>query len=562
MKARILCTLLALSLLLAVPAAAAAEPGVTRLEFVEALAAASGDDLTVHRGEPFSDAAASAALSWAYDKWLVNGDGNGAFRPGDPITRQEAAAILSRYLDYRYTDLPAGCGTGGPDTSDASEWARSAITRCWMYGVIGPGSTGPADSGGVSSAARFRPHDRLSAADAAAWIANAQQVAFSALSATDTPGFADALVAQAAPAAGNWLYSPYSAQLCLAMLAAGARGETKVELLSALQIGDLASFEESVQALLAQYQRFSRIMTLNTANSLWLNQSRFDGGGAFRSSYSGRLSEIYGATVESVTDADSVERINAWANEATAGRIPTVLTEDNREFAAAVVNAVHFKAAWDTPFHASLTKDGSFCNEDGSVSRLAFLHRTSAAGYYATPGVEAVKVDFRNYAADNELGDNYQRFPDADFSMYWIKSQEPLQLEHFLEQATFTNCTVELAVPKFTLEAGGALDDALQALGVETAYDPARADFSAMVDDAALSHGNLYLDAVLQKSYLAIDEEGAEAAAVTVAMAGNTAEPVRPPISRSFTADSPFLFAIRDNATGILLFVGRYAQAD
>ncbi|MDO5142724.1 MAG: serpin family protein, partial [Eubacteriales bacterium] len=117
-------------------------------------------------------------------------------------------------------------------------------------------------------------------------------------------------------------------------------------------------------------------------------------------------------------------------------------------------------------------------------------------------------------------------------------------------------------VPKFKVEYGAALDEALRALGVKTAYDPDKADLTAMLDPTGLPGGQHYLDTVLHKTYIAVDEQGTEAAAVTAAMDGaGAAMPTRPELVRTFTADSPFYFAIRDNASGALLFVGRYGDA-
>ena len=161
------------------------------------------------------------------------------------------------------------------------------------------------------------------------------------------------------------------------------------------------------------------------------------------------------------------------------------------------------------------------------------------------------------------MGDNWEYFRDADFSMYLILSdRDDLAVDNLLHTAAFEKAKVKLTVPKFKIEYGKAMDDALQALGVRTAYNSDKADLSAMVDKRVLPGGRLYLDTVLHKTYLSIDEKGTEAAAVTAAMDIAAAAPVdRPPLVREFTADKPFYFAIRDNADGELLFVGRYENA-
>ena len=581
-KRRVLAIVLALGLLLPGAAGAAQElcgyppappETATRGWFLQTLALNAGEDVSesawIDMEEYFTDGAdVPDEVKWTFDKWILNGDGNGeekgTLRLDDPITRQEAAALLGRYLDYKYTELPAGCGTGSPDNHNIAAWAQSGVSKCWMYGVIDMSEeqnvTYP--DGTASSALEFRPDDPVSGTEAMEWIANANAVTASAVSNPEQPGsFTDALVREL-DAEGNWSVSPYSIRLCLAMLANGAKGETQQELLTALRIDDLDAFNEGVKELLATYDGYARIMSLDTANSLWLNQSRFDGAGEFLPGFVQQMDEYFRATVEEVTDADSVERVNAWAEEKTNGKIPTILTEDNRQFVTALVNAVYFKAAWENEFNEARTDKAEFTNADGTAGTVDMMHQTNGFGYYATPGVEALKMDYRNDAVDNIEGDNYEFFRDADFSMYLIKADGTLDVQHLLDSAEFTYGDVNVSVPKFKVEYSAALDEALQALGVQTVYDPETADLTAMLDPSGLPGQQHFLDTVLHKTYIAVDEKGTEAAAVTAAMFGTgAAMPSRPELVRTFTADEPFWFVIRDNAKGEILFVGRYETA-
>lgn len=575
MKRRILALLLGLYLLLPVGAGAAQEicgyptaddlqelpKTVTRGVFLDALAASSGEDAAdsawIDMEDYFVDGAdASDGVKWTFAKWILNGDAAGEdraqLRLDDPITRQEAAALLGRYLEYRYTDLPAGCGTGSPSMDNIADWAQQGVMQCWMYGVID-----------TRDALDFRPNGYVSGEEAAQWIENANAVTASAYwTPEEVDTFADALVRAAAPE-GNWALSPYSARLCLAMLANGAKGETQQELLDALRIDDLDAFNQSVKDLLKTYDSYARIMSLDTANSIWINQSWFDDKGAFLPDFVEKMDENYRATVEEVTNKDSVERVNAWASEKTNGKIPTILTEDNREFVTALVNAVYFKAAWENEFPKDRTEQEIFTNADGTISSVDMMHQTNGFGYYATPGIEALKMDYRKYAVDNWEGDNWEYFRDADFSMYLIKSDKEIDVQHLLDQVEFVYGDVNVSVPKFKVEYGAALDDALQALGVKAAYDPDKADLAAMLDPSDLPGAQHFLDTVLQKTYIAVDEKGTEAAAVTAAMDGaGSAEPTRPELVRTFTADGPFWFVIRDNANKEILFVGRYETAE
>ena len=449
---------------------------LSRTGFLSELAAAAGADTDEYADDklPFTDCTQDQYIAWGWYNWLINGDGTGACR-ANSINREEAATILGRWLDNTYTDLPAGCGTGMPDLDNVSDWARDGVTKCWLYGVI--------DTGG---AADFRPQDPVTVADAKAWCANAMQVDASAYAQPEqAQNFADALV-RALDADGNWSVSPYSVRLCLAMLANGARGETRDELLAALRIDDLDAYNQSVQALLETYDGYARIMRLETANSVWLNQSRFDGAGAFLPAFVQTVTDCFRAEAQEVTDADSVERVNAWADEKTNGRIPTILSEDNRRFVTALVNAVYFKAAWENEFDPADTDQADFTNADGAAVPVDMMHQTASFGYYATPGIQALEMPYRKYAVDNEMGDNWEYFRDADFSMYLIRTDEALDVQHFLDSVEFETSRVDVSVPKFQVEYSAALDEALKTLGVRTAYDPASADLSAMVDPALL----------------------------------------------------------------------------
>lgn len=582
MKRRLLALVLAFGLLLPAGAGAAQElcgyppappETATRGWFLQTLALNAGEDVSdstwIDLAEYFTDGAdASYEIKWAFDKWILNGDGGGetlgTLRLEDPITRQEAAAFLGRYLDYKYTELPAGCGTGSPDNYNIAEWAQNGVSKCWMYGVIdmsGEQNVSYPD-GTVSSALEFRPNDLVSGTEAMEWIANANAVTASAIANPEQPGsFADALVREL-DAEGNWSVSPYSIRLCLAMLANGAKGETQQELLNALSIDDLDAFNQSVKELLETYDSYARIMSLETANSLWLNQSQLGGEGEFLPDYVRGMDEFFRAAVEEVTNADSVERVNAWVSEKTHGKIPTILTEDNREFVTALVNAVYFKAAWENEFNEERTDKADFTNADGTTGTVDMMHQTDGFDYYATPGIEALEMPYKNYAVDNEVGDNWEYFRDADFSMYLIKADDTLDVQNFLDNAEFTYGDVNVSVPKFKVEYSAALDEALQALGVQTAYDPENADLTAMLDPSSLPGQQHFLDTVLHKTYIAVDEKGTEAAAVTAAMTGEgAAMPSRPEMVRTFTADSPFWFVIRDNANGEILFTGRYETA-
>ncbi len=359
--------------------------------------------------------------------------------------------------------------------------------------------------------------------------------------------FADNLMLMT-EADGNRMLSPYSAKMCLALLANGAEGETKRQILNAIDIDDLEKYNEEVKSLLARYETYSTAMALETANSLWLNQSAFGSKSVtFLPEYRAKMQDFYSAEVREVTNDNSVEEVNKWSDEKTNGKIKEILSEEHRKFAAVLANAVYFKAAWENSFSENLTVEGDFTNKDGSISKTDFMHNTDSFDYCEKDGIKAVKLDYSRYGSD----DGYIKDSEYDFSMYLILADDQFRIDEFLSSAEFVNSKVRLTVPKFELEYETSLTDILKALGMTYAFE-GNAEFGAMLEEA------VKVDDVLQKTYIKIDENGTEAAAVTAVLVKLTSAFIDERPIKDFTADKPFYFAIRDNTNGELLFVGRY----
>lgn len=381
--------------------------------------------------------------------------------------------------------------------------------------------------------------------------------------ADNTLSFADNLLCLTAED-GNRMLSPYSAKMCLALLANGANGDTKQQILNAIGIGDLDAYNTEVKTLLGRYASYEGVMSLETANSLWLNQTIFNGKGKFLTDYQDAMRNFYSAEVREVTSENSIEEVNSWVKKKTNEKIEAILSEDHRNFAAALVNAVYFKANWETAFSKYNTETEGFHNIDGSVSDTDFMHNTDTYGYYEGDGVRAVRIDYGRFGGGEE-----QKYIRSDkiysFSMYIMlpdEQEELLNVDAFLkEHAPFEDTRVQLEIPKFEMEYSVSLNDMLKALGMTNAFDSAKADFSAMIDLDTLDD-NLVVSDTLQKTYIQVDENGTEAAAVTAITITPTSAVIDDRPIQEFTADKPFYFAIRDNTNGELLFVGRYETVE
>ena len=380
-----------------------------------------------------------------------------------------------------------------------------------------------------------------------------------AAKADESVSFADNLMLLTA-GDGNRMLSPYSAKMCLALLANGAEGETKQQILDVLGIADLDAYNAEMKTLLERYATYEGVMSLETANSIWLNQTVFGGKGAFLSDYQTAMQEYFSAEVREVVRQNSVEEVNAWVNEKTHEKIPDILTEEHRNFAAALVNAVYFKAQRKEEFSQQLTVKEDFHNIAGTVSRADFMQNTETYGYFKGDGVQALRIDYGRFGSDAYVNDK-----DYDFSMYILLCDDPkasLNVDAFLNENTpFASQRVKVRIPKFELEYSVGLADILVAMGMTDAFDQDRANLGAMMDLSAID-GNLFVSDALQKTYIKMDEEGTEAAAVTAIIVECTSADIDIQDPIEFTADKPFYFAIRDNTSGELLFVGRYETAE
>lgn len=366
--------------------------------------------------------------------------------------------------------------------------------------------------------------------------------------------FSDALLRSTAEH-GNRTVSPFSAKLCLALLANGAKGETRAQILNAIGVTDLDAYNRLTEATLARYAAFDGVLTVSVADSLWLNQSRFDGKGEFLDSYVQAMRKSYDAEVREVTSENSVEEVNAWVKEKTREKITEILTDKQRNFSAALVNALYFNAAWASPFEPERTDKGEFLNADDTRSDIDFMHQTDRFGYYENGTTQILSMPYSRY---NFVEEKYAA--DADFSMYVILSDTLPDAEKLLSEAAFTYEKVNVTLPKFEFSYGFKLDEILQALGMTDAYSENKADFSAMMDPEKCPNG-LILDSVLQKTYILVNETGTEAAAVTAAIMTEGCASM-PEKIYDFTADRPFTFAVRDNTTGELLFLGRFEYGE
>jgi serpin B len=350
----------------------------------------------------------------------------------------------------------------------------------------------------------------------------------------------------------NLFYSPYSISLALAMTYAGARGETATQMAETLQFILPAerlhpAFNQLDLILHSRGQNLSeedgRGFTLNIVNSLW-GQDGYD----FLPEFLDLLAENYGAGLQLLDFQNAAEAarqiINEWVMEQTNDRIEDLIPEGviNNLTRLVLANAIYFDAAWSSPFEAEFTKEAEFSLLDGSAVKVPMMNQTQFYNYSSGEDFQAIELPYRGYEMSMVI-----LHPDPQGFGSFESSLTVEQLEEILNEMERTN--MDLSLPKFQFDMDLPLAQVLQDLGMVDAFEFGQADFSGMDGTR-----ELYLQDVLHKAFVSVDEEGTEAAAATAVVIGVTSAPMEP---ITVKIDSPFIFLIRDMETGSILFFGR-----
>ncbi|MGE3457923.1 MAG: serpin family protein [Kofleriaceae bacterium] len=350
---------------------------------------------------------------------------------------------------------------------------------------------------------------------------------------------------------GNSAVSPASISAALAMTLGGARGETADELRRALHLeGDETSVFRAWGSLAAGLQDPARKLTLRLANRLFGEQTA-----AFDPAFLDATKSAFGASLEPVNFVTAPEqaraRINQWVAARTRNRITNFLQAGAVDSGTrlTLVNAIYFLAKWRSPFERHDTRPRPFALTATTKKLVQTMHQTAAFRTATADGMAMLELPYQDGEATMLIV-----LPDAIEGIADIESK--LDADRFNSwRAKLTPGDVEVALPKFTIRPALAtvLKRVLMQLGVNRMFDPALADFTGLTTKTALSISELF-----HKAYVAVDEEGTEAAAATGYEGVGAAPP--PPEIVVFKADHPFLYFIVDRKTGLILFMGRVAD--
>ena len=358
--------------------------------------------------------------------------------------------------------------------------------------------------------------------------------------------FAFDLYQQVGDQDGNLFYSPYSVSIALAMTYAGARGETEQQMADALRFtlpqDRLHPAFNVLDQALASRGASSDQFELHVVNRIW-GQVDYP----FLESFLDVLAENYGAGLNLLDFVNATEQsrvaINDWVAAQTRDRIkdliaPGAITALTR---LVLTNAVYFKAAWEEPFDEALTQDGSFHRLDGSQVTVPMMRQNAGFGYAAGNGYRAIELRYEGGELSMVIF-----LPDAARFAEFEAALDAARVDAIAQALAPRD--LALTMPRFSFTRDFSLVEVLSAMGMPIAFTGG-ADFSGMNGSQ-----DLFIQGVLHKAFVAVDEEGTEAAAATAVIVGLTAAP---PSELNVTIDRPFIFVIRDIETKTILFAGR-----
>ncbi len=339
----------------------------------------------------------------------------------------------------------------------------------------------------------------------------------------------------------NVIISPLSLNTVLALTQNGAAGSTKQEMLKALEMEgyDENLINESYKNIIAHFNSLKSIQT-KLGDSIWIRK-----GADVKKQFIDMGKEFYEAEINEVdfTKKNTVDTINKWVSNHTAGKINKMMDSFEPDTYMALINTVYFKGKWSTPFSENNTSKQKFFVSDGSTKEVDMMKETMAIDYVKNTDFQAVRIPYE----DNNFG-MYVFLPNKDSST--DKLMNNMNIDNWNKWISeFKKTQVNVSLPKFKIEFEEKLNDMLIGFGMKSAFGDS-ANFSNITEKS-----DLYIDLVKQKSYIDVNEAGTEAAAATAVVMREVSMPLDPPIQ--FIADRPFIYAITDKNTGLIIFMGK-----
>ncbi|MBM3292512.1 serpin family protein, partial [Candidatus Bathyarchaeota archaeon] len=344
----------------------------------------------------------------------------------------------------------------------------------------------------------------------------------------------------------NIFISPLSISIALSMTYNGAGGTTKQAMTNVLQFSGLSlqQVNEGYKNLIESLENVDSQVSLSIGDSVWIKDT-FEP--LVKIPFKNALTSYFGSEVYSrqFSDPKTVNEINSWISRMTNGKIEKMLNQIDPEMVMFLINAIYFKGDWVTKFDEAKTSQSTFTLIDGSKVSVSMMKAVEKFLYYSDKNVQVARLP---YGRDKVA--MYVILPKEGVSLdTYINSLDQVSLDKIFSSMSSTELDMQL--PKLKLEYGKkALKDALTKLGMGVAFDRIEADLTGI---ALPTMGNLFISFVDHKAVIEINEKGTEAAAATNVGIGLTSIPLR----TSFTVNRPYMFVIRDDRSGTLLFTGK-----
>ncbi|MBI9019446.1 MAG: serpin family protein [Phycisphaerae bacterium] len=347
---------------------------------------------------------------------------------------------------------------------------------------------------------------------------------------------------------GNLFYGPYSITTALAMTYNGAAGNTKTEMARALNfILDDTELNQALAAIAKSMADNNKAKTyeLDIANALWLNNKE-----SFLKDFINTNQKYYDTAIKKLDfyakAEESAAAINKWCADNTNDKIKKIVEADNvRQAALVLTNAIYFKGKWAIPFDPKKTHEQDFYINPETKVKTPLMYQKESFLFYSDATAQLIELP---YKGDNIVM-NLIMPTDRQVDISAIeKSLTAAKLDEYFKKMKIQK--VRVSIPKFTMNFQAGLIETFKSMGMKDAFT-SKADFSGIN-----GHNNLLISDILHKSFVEVNEEGTEAAAVTAVVMTKSAMPRMP----SFVADRPFIFIIRDKGTGSILFIGKLSD--
>ncbi|XP_004695046.1 PREDICTED: leukocyte elastase inhibitor-like [Condylura cristata] len=353
---------------------------------------------------------------------------------------------------------------------------------------------------------------------------------------------------------GNLFFAPLSISSALAMISLGTRGNTQAQVSKTLHFDTVEEVHFRFQSLLAAISKRDAGHVLKLANRLYGEKTY-----SFLPEFLASTQKMYGAELATVDFQGASEEarqvINEWVKGQTAGKIPELLAAgvvDNLT-RLVLVNAIYFKGTWQDEFKKEETEDAPFRlnKRDTKTVKMMYQKNNLPIGHIQELKCHVLELPYKGGELSMVI-----LLPDdiEDESTGLEKLEQHLTLEKLREWTKPENMgytEVRVRLPKFKLEESYSLQPLLARLGVEDLFTPSKADLSGMTEASGLS-----VSGIIHKAFVEMSEEGTEAAAATAARMTYCSGRPKP----QFFADHPFIFMIRHNPSGSILFLGRVSS--